>query len=125
MENTNSEQNQNLSIMDYVRSAKLKGEVDIGVYWFTWDLGGVYLRFTVFDNETDVSYFGDKVGEEPIGTLHKDNAELIQFIEEINDENKMVEIVKYFFGICTSFSVVDKSCGKKKSSLFARRYYSC
>lgn len=125
MENTNQQQISKTTILDYVRSAKMKGVVDVDDYGFTWDLEGVFFRFNVYENQTDVDYFGDTHDDEPIGKFIKDNAEVLPFIEEINDENKMVAITKYFLGLCTSFEVVDKSTPKKQSDMFVRHYYSC
>lgn len=124
MDNANQQISKTV-IMDYVRSNKFKGTLDVGEDCFTWDLDGVFFRFSVYDNQTDVEYFVNKESDDPIGKLIKDNAEVLPLIEQINDENKMVEVTKYFFGICNSFMVVDKSVGKKKSRLFVRRYYSC
>jgi len=125
MENTTQKQVSKAEILDYVRSAKMKGTVDVDDYGFTWDLGGVFFRFSVYDNQTDVDYFGDTHDDDPIGKFIKDNAEVLPFIEEINDENKMVAITKHFLDICVTFEVVDKSTPKKQSGLFTRHYYSC
>ena len=44
-----------LAIMEFIKSANLKGNVEItGDDEFLWDLGGVFLRFLIDNGETTV-----------------------------------------------------------------------
>ena len=46
-----------LAIMEFIKSANLKGNVEItGDDKFLWDLGGVFLRFLIDNSETTVLY---------------------------------------------------------------------
>lgn len=58
-----------------------------------------------------------------IGHLHVDNEDVINMINEINREDKMVKITATFLG--SAFQIVDKDTKRKKSWFLIRRYYSC
>ena len=110
------------AIMAYVKSASLKGSVEIDEHSFLWDLGGVYLQFYIDAYETTVFYSYRKSRFFNRGHFHEDNCDIISLIDEINDKDKIVRIT--FHALGSSFCVVDKACTKKKSRLFIRRYYS-
>ncbi|MCH5155414.1 MAG: hypothetical protein J1F69_02305 [Clostridiales bacterium] len=112
------------AIIDYVKSIKLKGNVSFENYGFMWDLEGVSLAFISNSGEMMVNYY--KKGKKKlveIGHLHVDNEDVINMINEINSEDKMVKITAAF--LCSTFEVVDKTAKRKKSCFLVRRYYSC
>ena len=111
------------TIIDYVKSTKLKGKVNFVNYGFKWDLEKLSLTFIFNSGETVIDYFKDKNKLVPIGHLHIDNEDVIDMIDEINREDKMVKITVTLFG--SSFQIVDKAAKRKKSWLLIRRYYSC
>lgn len=109
------------SIMNYVKSAKLKGSVDVGEEWFCWNLGDVELHFCMDEYETTVSYY--RSGHKTISHFHTDNSEVVKLIQEINCESKMVQITASV--LYSSFSIINKTDKKEKSWFLCRRYYSC
>lgn len=110
-----------LSIMNYVKTAKLKGSVKIEENQFSWYLGDIRLIFYMDLRETTVEYYRLK-GKMPIGHFHEDNSEVIKLIEDINCDGKMILITDTWLG--SAIRLVDKSEKKKKSRFFVRRYYS-
>lgn len=110
------------SIMEYIKSTKLKGNVEIiKDDYFVWDIGGIFLHFLIDDRETTVEYSKRKDRIFSIGHFHEDNCNVINLIQEINNENKRVHI-GVFLG--SSFCIEDKLKRKKKCLLFIRHYYS-
>ena len=109
-------------IMEYVKSAKLKGKMDIGKDWFWWDLGGIHLYFGVDFRETTVEYHRHKSRINSIGHFHVGNCDVINLIKEINSEDKTVQITASPLG--SSFTLIDNTSPKKKSRFLIRRYYS-
>ena len=114
--------NEALLIMEYVKSAKLKGKVDIGKDWFWWDLGGIHLYFGVDFRETIVEYHRRKSRINSIGHFHMDHSDVINLIKEINSEDKTVQITAS--PLWSSFDIIDSTAPKKKSWFLIRRYYS-
>lgn len=103
-------------IIEYVKSTKLKGNVEIiSDDQFIWDLGNLYLRFLLDNHETTVLYSKKKSQIFEIGHFHEDNRDTLNLIQAINSENKRVHIVSFFGSI---FYVEDKIKKKKKSWLF-------
>ncbi|MDE6442342.1 MAG: hypothetical protein K2L12_06300 [Clostridia bacterium] len=100
----------------------LKGKVDIGKDLLWWELGNIKLNFSVDIDETLVTYYHCKRKSKYIGHMHLDNCDLINLINDINSENKMVKITVSFLG--STFDVIDKNIKKKKSWFLVRRYYS-
>ncbi|MBO4990353.1 MAG: hypothetical protein J6D37_08495 [Clostridia bacterium] len=121
----NERQSDVASIMEYVKSATLKGSTQIAETWFLWNLGEISLHFILDERETTVEYFRHDDQKNAIGQIQKENSEVIGLIEEINSEDKMVLITRSLLNFCNTFAVVDKAAEKKKSSFFVRRYYSC
>lgn len=121
----NERQSDVASIMDFVKSATLKGSTQIGETWFLWELGEITLHFNVEESQTTVEYFRHDDPKNAIGQIQKENSEVIGLIEAINSKDKMVFITRSLLNVCNSFAVVDKSAEKKKSGFFVRRYYSC
>ena len=115
-------QNAILSIMNYVQSTNLKGNVDIKENSFWWDLGNIILHFDIDVYETPVAYFY-RTRENCLGHFHEVNARVKEFIQDINDENKIVQITTTFSGTF-SFALIHKTAKKKKSRFFVRHYYS-
>ncbi len=111
-----------LAIMEYIKSANLKGSVEIGNNEFLWDLGGVFLRFAIDVRETTVFYLHRKSQLLNIGHFHEDNFNVISLINEINSEDKRVQITVHPLG--DSFSIINKTDKKKRSWLIVRYYYS-
>jgi len=112
-----------LVIMEYLKSANLKGNVEIiGDDEFLWDLGGIVLRFLIDNGETTVLYSRRKSQFFDIGHFHEDNCNVISLIQDINSEYKRVHIAVLFGG--SNFSIEPKTEKKKKSLLFVRHYYS-
>ena len=109
-------------IVEYVKSAKLKGKMDIGKDWFRWDLGSIYLYFGVDLRETTVEYHRRKSRINSIGHFHVDNCNVINLIKEINCEDKTIQITTSPLG--SSFTLIDNKAPKKKSWFLIRRYYS-
>ncbi len=115
-------ENETFAIMEYVKSANLKGGVEIGKDEFLWDLGGVFLRFAIDVRETTVFYSHRKNQFFNIGHFHEDNCNVIGMIKDINSEDKIVQITVHPLGI--NFSIVDKTDMKKRNWLIVRHYYS-
>ena len=114
--------NEVLSIIEYVKSTKLKGKVEIiNDDQFFWDLGGIYLRFLIGDHETTVVYSKRKNQIFEIGHFHEENSDVINLIQDINCDNKRIHIVAFLGSI---FRIEDKTMRKKKSWLLVRHYYS-
>lgn len=114
--------NEVLSIIEYVKSAKLKGKVEIiNSDQFIWDLGGIFLRFLIDNGETTVIYSKRKNQIFEIGHFHEDNSNVINLIQDINCDNKRIHIVAF---IGSAFRIEDKTMRKKKSWLLCRHYYS-
>ena len=114
--------NEILTIMEYVKTADLKGSVEINKDEFLWDIGGIFLRFAIDIRETTVFYARRKSQLFGIGHFHEDNCDVISLINEINNEDKIVQITVYPLG--SSFSIVNKNDKKKKSWGIVRHYYS-
>lgn len=111
-----------LSIIEYVKSAKLKGNLEIiNDNEFIWDLGGLYLRFLLDNGETTVLYSKRKSQFFDIGHFHEDNCDVINLIQDINSEDKRIHIVSF---LGSAFHIEDKTKKKKKSWLLVRHYYS-
>lgn len=115
-------ENKVLTIMEYVKTADLKGNVEIGKDEFLWDLGGIFLRFSIDIRETTVFYSRRKSQLSGIGHFHEDNCDVISLINEINNADKIVRISVHPLG--SSFCLVDKTHKKKKSWVIVRYYYS-
>ena len=112
-----------LTIMKFVKSANLKGTVEIiGDDEFSWDLDGVFLRFLIDNRETTVLYSRHKRQLFEIGHFHEDNCNVISLIQDINTEDKRVHIAVLLGG--SNFGIEHKTEKKKKSWLFVRHYYS-
>ena len=110
-------------IVDYVKSANLKGKVEmIGDTEILWDLEGIYLRFLIDDRETTVLYSHRKNRFFEIGHFHEDNCDVINLLQDINGKDNRVHI-SAFLG-CSNFGLEQKTEKKKKSWLFVRHYYS-
>ena len=111
------------SIIDYVKSINFKGKISFEAYGFRWDLGTLSLAFISNSGETTIEYKHKLIS---LGHIHVDNEEVIDLINQINREDKMIQITASCFGAFgSSFKIVDKTAKKKKSCLFIRRYYSC
>ena len=111
-----------LAIIDYVKSAKLKGTVEIiSDDHFIWDIGGLFLRFLIDDGETTVVYSKKKNQLFDIGHFHEDNCDDLNLIQNINDENNRIHITVSFV---SSFCIEHKTNKKKKNWLIVRHYYS-
>ncbi|MDE7395765.1 MAG: hypothetical protein K2M95_06580 [Clostridiales bacterium] len=115
-------ENEALAIMEYVKTADLKGNVEIGKDEFLWDLGGIFLRFAIELRETTVFYSRRKSQLFGIGHFHLEHADVINTIQEINREDRIVRITVDPLG--SSFCIVNKTDKKKKSWLIVRHYYS-
>ena len=112
-----------LAIMEFIKSANLKGNMEVaGDGEFLWDLGGVFLRFLIDNRETTVLYSHRKSHFFEIGHIHEDNCDVISLIQDINSKDKRIHITVLLDG--SSFSIEDKAEKKKKSWMFARHYYS-
>ena len=112
-----------LAIMEFIKSANLKGNVEItGDDEFLWDLGGVFLRFLIDNGETTVLYSHRKSHLFEIGHFHEDNCDVISLIQDINSEDKRVHIAVLLDG--SNFSIEHKTEKKKKSWVLVRHYYS-
>lgn len=112
-----------LSIMNYIKTVKVKGNVDIGEACFWWKLGDVELHFCIDPDETTVSYYRKGHTKTSLGHFHKDNSDVVNLIQDINSESKMIQITVSF--LCSNFSIINKTAPKKKSWFLCRRYYSC
>ena len=112
-----------LAIMEFIKSANLKGNVEItGDNQFLWDLDGVFLRFLIDDRETTVVYSHRKSPLFDIGHFHEDNRDVISLTQNINNGNKRVHIAVLLGN--GMFSVEHKTEKKKKSWVLVRHYYS-
>lgn len=109
-------------IMEYVKSANLKGSLEIGENEFLWNLGGIYLRFNLDDCETTISYSRHRNQVFDIGHFHEDNNNVIDLIKNINCEDKRVQISVYL--LASNFRLVDKTDKRKRNWLIIRHYYS-
>ena len=109
-------------IIRFIKSANLKGKIEIIGDNFTWNLGGLFLHFGLDDLETIVLYSDHKGGHSDLGHFHEDTCNVINLIQEINREDKRVHITTAFWG--SSFRLEDKTKEKKKNGLFVRHYYS-
>ncbi len=110
-------------IMEYVKSANLKGNVEIiGDDEFLWNLGGIFLRYLIDNVETTVLYSRGKSQFSEIGHFHEDNCNVISLIQDINSEYNRVHIATLLGG--SYFGIEPKTKKKKKSWLFVRHYYS-
>ena len=110
------------AIMQYVKTTKLKGSVEIKGDSFWWYLGDVILEFFIDPRETTVLYYCRKKKPHYIGHFHEDHSAIIPLIQDINSEDKMVCITVYFGG--SDIKLISKDTPKKKSRYFVRRYYS-
>ncbi len=99
-------------IIDYVKSIKLKGNVIFENYGFKWELENLSLSFIANSGETVINYYKGKKALIEIGHIHVNNEDVINLINEINHEDKMVKITATFLG--STFEVVDKNTKKKK-----------
>lgn len=111
------------SIIDYVKSTNLKGKITFENYGFRWDLETISLMFISNSGEMEIDYYKRKNKLKLIGHLHVDNEDVIDVINEINREDKMIMITVTFLG--STFEIVDKDIKRKKSCFLIRRYYSC
>jgi len=112
-----------LAVMEFVKSAKLKGKVEIiSNDEFSWDLSGIFLRFLVDNGETTVLYSRRKSKLFEIGHFHEDNCNLISLLQDINSEDKRVHVATLWG--CSVFRIEHKTEKKKKSWLLVRHYYS-
>ena len=112
-----------LAIMEFIKSANLKGNIEItGDNEFLWDLGGIFLRFLIDNSETTVLYSHRKSHFFEIGHFHEDSCDVISLIQDINNEDKRVHIAVLLGGI--NFSIEHKTEKKKKSWVLVRHYYS-
>ena len=112
-----------LAVMEFVKSAKLKGTVEIiSDNEFSWDLGGIFLRFLVDNRETTVLYSRGKSHFFEIGHFHEVNCDVISLIQEINSEDKRIHIAVLLGG--SNFSIEHKTEKQKKSWVLVRHYYS-
>ena len=102
-----------LAVMEFVKSAKLKGTVEIkSDNEFSWDLGGIFLRFLVDNHETTVLYSRRKSKLFEIGHFHEDNCNVISLIQDINSEDKRVHIAALLG--CSDFGIEHKTEKKKR-----------
>ena len=112
-----------LAIMEFIKSANLKGNIEItDDNEFLWDLGGVFLRFLVDNRETTVFYSRGKSHFFEIGHFHEVNCDVISLIQDINSEDKRIHIAVLLGG--SNFSIVHKTEKQKKSWVLVRHYYS-
>ena len=109
-------------IMEYVQSANLKGSVTVvGENEFLWDLGGVFLRFSVDDRETTIGYSHHKNKFTEIAHFHENTCDVIDFIRDVNREDARVHIAAFLFG---GYLEIEQKSAEKKKSRFVRHYYS-
>jgi len=112
-----------LAIMEFIKSANLKGNIEItDDNEFLWDLGGVFLRFLVDNRETTVLYSRGKSHFFEIGHFHEVNCDVISLIQDINSEDKRIHIAVLLGG--SKFSIEHKTEKQKKSWVLVRHYYS-
>ena len=112
-----------LAIMEFIKSANLKGNIEItDDNEFLWDLGGVFLRFLVDNRETTVLYSRGKSHFFAIGHFHEANCDVISLIQDINSEDKRIHIAVLLGG--SNFSIEHKTEKQKKSWVLVRHYYS-
>ena len=117
------DKDQVLAIMEFVKAANLKGNVELtGEAEFLWYLGGIFLRFLVDNRETTVLYSRHKSRFFEIGHFHEDNCDVINLVQDINREDKRVHIAVLLGG--SNFGVEQKTQKKKKSCVLIRHYYS-
>ena len=110
-------------IMEYVKSANLKGNVEIiGEGEFLWNLGGIFLRFYIDNREATVFYSRRKSRFSEIGHFHENTCNVIDLIKDINSEDKRVHIAIGLGG--SNFDIEQKTDKKKRSWLIVRHYYS-
>ena len=115
--------NEVLAIMEFIKSANLKGNIEItDDNEFLWDLGGVFLRFLVDNRETTVLYSRSKSHFFGIGHFHEVNCDVIRLIQDINSEDKRIHIAVLLGG--SNFSIEHKTKKQKKSWVLVRHYYS-
>lgn len=121
-----SEENKDkvFEIMEYVKSANLKGNVEIiGEGEFLWDLGGIFLRFYIDNREATVAYSRRKSRFSEIGHFHEDTCNVMDLIQDISSKDKRVHIAVLGLGD-SNFGIEQKTDKKKKSWLVVRHYYS-
>nr|MBE6545757.1 hypothetical protein [Oscillospiraceae bacterium] len=77
-----------LEIMEYIKSANLKGKVEIiGEDTALWDLDGVCLKVLIDDRETTILYYSrHKSMFFEIGHCHYDNSDVINLMKDIKFE---------------------------------------
>lgn len=114
--------NEVLTIMEYVKTTNLKGSVEIGETDFWWNLRGVFLHFMIDDRETTVCYSHRKSQLFDIGHFHEDNCNVISLIQDINSADNRVHITVLLGG--SHFGIEQKTDKKKKSWSFVHHYYS-
>lgn len=118
-----SGQDDRLSIMNYIKTIKLKGNVDIEEDGFWWDLGNIKLYFCIDKYETILSYYYKGHKLRYLGHFHEVNSDVVNLIQDINSESRIIQITDSFFD--SSFSIIDKTAERKKSRFLCRHYYSC
>ncbi len=112
-----------LAVMEFVKSAKLKGNVEIiGKDELLWDIGDVYLRFLFDIRETTILYSRRKSRYFETGHFHVETCDVISLIQDINSEDKRVHITVLLGG--SNFDIESKAEKKKKNWLLVRHYYS-
>ena len=112
-----------LTIINYVKNTRLKGNVEIiSDEEFLWDLGNIFLRFLLDNRQTTVLYSRRKNRFFEIGHFHEDNDGVLNLIKDINSENRRVHLTLYLLD--SDFSGEDKTEKTKKNLLFIRHYYS-
>ncbi len=110
------------SIIEFVKSTKLKGNVEIDEKSFWWNLENIKLCFYLDIDETSIEYYRCKKNKAIyLGHTHYDTSEVLNLIQDINDKNKILKIT--VTPLFQTFSVIDRA-KKKKSGFFIRRYYS-
>ena len=111
-------------IMEYLKSANLKGNLEIiGDGEFLWTLGVIFLRFYIDNRETTVLYSRRKSLSSEIGHFHEDTCNVIDLIQDVNSEDKRVHIAVIGLG-GSNFGIEQKTDKKKRSWVIVRHYYS-
>lgn len=112
------------TIIDHVKSSNLKGQIVFENHGFKWYWGDLWLEFIFNSGEMTISYFKSKSKFISIGHMHVDNEDIIDLINEINREDKVIKVTSNFLW-GSSFEIIDKTAERKKSCFLIRRYYSC